>query len=82
MEGHHLIPGDLIRLETSEVSTIRETASLISSAFPGTHSNIIYHLDSKNLTFTFSQEVYDEDENGQGRHINVAFTFNLEKLKE
>lgn len=49
MEGHHLIPGDLIRLETSEVNTIRETASLISSAFPGTHSNIIYHLDSKNL---------------------------------
>ena len=42
----------------------------------------INHLDSKNLTFTFSQEVYDEDENGQGRHINVAFTFNLEKLKE
>ena len=42
----------------------------------------INHLDSKNLTFTFSQEVYDEDENGEGRHINVAFTFNLEKLKE
>ena len=42
----------------------------------------INHLDSKNLTFTFSQEVYDEDENGKGRHTNVAFTFNLEKLKE
>lgn len=42
----------------------------------------INYLDSKNLTFTFSQEVHDEDENGESRHINVAFTYNLEKLKE
>jgi hypothetical protein len=59
MEGHHLIPGDLIRLETSEVNTIKETASLISTAFPGMHSNIIYHLDSKNLKHYTQDEIKD-----------------------
>lgn len=42
----------------------------------------INNLDSKYLSFTFSQEVYDEDENGEGRNIKVAFTLNLEKVKE
>ena len=42
----------------------------------------INHLDSKNLTFTFTQEVYDEDENGEGRNIKTAVTLNLEKVKD
>ena len=42
----------------------------------------INHLDSRNLTFTFTDEAYDEDENGEGRHINVDYTLSLEKLKE
>ena len=49
LESHHLLPGDMIRLETSDSNPIKETASLVSAAFPGAHSNIIYHLDSKNL---------------------------------
>ncbi len=42
----------------------------------------INHLDSKNLTFTFTQEVYDEDENGESLNIKVAVTMNLEKVKD
>ena len=42
----------------------------------------INHLDSKNLTFTFTQEVYDEDENGEGRNFKTAVTLNLEKVKD
>ena len=56
LEGHRLIPGDMIRLETSDSNTIKETASLVTAAFPGKHSNIIYHLDSKNL------KQYSQDE--------------------
>ena len=59
VEGHHLISGDIIRLETSEVNTIKETASLISTAFPDTHSNIIYHLDSNNLEHYTQDEIKD-----------------------
>ncbi len=59
LEGHHLIPGDLIRLETSEMQAIRETASLVSAAFPGAHSNIIYHLDSENFRHYTQDEITD-----------------------
>ena len=59
LEGHRLIPGDVIRLETSDTNLIKETASLVSAAFPGTHSNIIYHLDSKNLKQYSQDEIKD-----------------------
>ena len=59
LEGHRLIPGDMIRLETSDSKAIMETASLVTTAFPGTHSNIIYHLDSKNLKHYTQDEIKD-----------------------
>ena len=57
LEGHHLIPGDLIRLETSEMEAIRETAALVTAAFPGTHGNIIYHFDGENLKHYTRDEI-------------------------
>lgn len=59
LESHHLMPGDIIRLERSEINAIKETASLVSSAFPGVHSDIIYHLDSNNLKSYTQDEIKD-----------------------
>ena len=59
LERHHLMPGDIIRPEKSEINAIKETASLVSSAFPGIHSNIIYHLDSNNLKSYTQNEIKD-----------------------
>lgn len=61
-DGHHLMPGDRIRLETSEMQAIRETASMIRQSFPGRpHRNIIYHMDSNNLksySYDEIEEIY------------------------
>jgi len=57
LEGHHLIPGDIVRLETSEMSAIRESAALVQTAFPGRHNNIIYHLDINNLKHFTQDEI-------------------------
>ena len=59
LENHHLIPGDIIRLESSTMSSIKETAELVRIAFPGEHDNIIYHLDMNNLKH-FSQDEIKE----------------------
>lgn len=59
IEGHHLIPGDMIRLEMSEMDAIRETASLVMAAFPLGYNNILYHLDSNNLKHFTHDEIKD-----------------------
>ena len=57
IEGHHLVPGDIIRLETSEINAIKETSSLVNATFPGNHRSIIYHLDGDNLKHFTQDEI-------------------------
>lgn len=57
LEGHRLVPGDMIRLETSRMEAIRETAALVKRSFPGRHSNVIYHLDATNLQHYTRDEI-------------------------
>lgn len=42
----------------------------------------INQLDSKTLSFTYNEKAYDQDENGQGRYINVAVTLVFDKAKD
>ena len=58
MEGHYLARGWTIRVEESPIATILEVKKLVKQAFPDvSHSNIIYHLDSKNLAKYTSDEI-------------------------
>ena len=51
VDGEYISRGMRIRLEESPVETILAVKELVKKAFPDTpHSNIIYHLDSLNLT--------------------------------
>lgn len=53
----HLKTGDVIRVERSDFNTIKEVKDLVDKLLQSKpHSNIIYHLDSKNLSN------YTEDE--------------------
>lgn len=57
IEGHTLIPGDMIRLELPSAETIRQSKTIVNGAFSSKHQNIIlYHLDSKSINH------YSEDE--------------------
>lgn len=57
LEGHELLPGDVIRLENSSCEAIAGVKALIKTAFPAhAHRNILYHLDTSNL------EKYSDDE--------------------
>ena len=57
IEGHTVIPGDMIRLELPTAETIRKSKKMVTEAFPSKPQNIIlYHLDSKSINH------YSEDE--------------------
>lgn len=57
LEGHQLLAGDYIRLEIPKFETIRAVASMVKESFPEVdHGNILYHLDSCNI----SNYSYDE----------------------
>ena len=51
VDGEYLSSGMRIRLEDAPIATILEVKGLVEKAFPNApHSNILYHLDSLNLT--------------------------------
>ena len=51
LEGHRLLQGDLIRVEDSPIDTVLKVQAMVDEAFAGRqHRNILYHLDSKNLS--------------------------------
>lgn len=53
-----LHPGDIIRKEDSQIETLKEVKKLIDTYFGADHhSNIIYHLDSNNLSKYSSDEI-------------------------
>lgn len=54
----HLKKGDAIRTEASDIKTIRSVKALIDKSLgEKPHSNILYHLDSKNLSRYSSDEI-------------------------
>lgn len=58
IEGHSLLPGDVIRLETSDIHEVlkaRERVELMLGDHE--HHNIIYHLDSLNLSQYSENEI-------------------------
>ena len=58
LEGDWLSKGWVIRMEESPIETIIQVKDLVRKAFPDApHSNIIYHLDSKNLAKYTSDEI-------------------------
>ena len=58
LEGHTLLAGDRIRPETSPYATLVSVKKLVEKSFPGpAHGNIIYHLDSLNLSHYTSDEI-------------------------
>lgn len=53
-----ILEGDAVRLETSDFKSIAEVKKLIDKALAGKeHSNILYHLDSKNLSKYSADEI-------------------------
>ena len=60
LEGHALLPGDRIRPENSPSTAVTAVKALVKQSFPGqTHNNILYHLDSLNLSYYSSDEIQD-----------------------
>lgn len=58
MEGHSLLPGDRIRPENSPYDAVAAVKALVNQAFPDQkHNNILYHLDSLNLSHYTSDEI-------------------------
>ena len=58
LEGHELQKGDRIRLESSEPASINEVKELVRRAFyKNPHDNILYHLDSSNLSKYTKDEI-------------------------
>ena len=58
LEGHTLLVGDRIRPENSPYATLVSVKELVEKSFPGTsHGNIIYHLDSLNLSHYTPDEI-------------------------
>lgn len=58
LEGHHLMQGDLIRVEDSPIDSVLTVQAMVNEAFPGRqHRNIIYHLDSRNLSKYTDNEI-------------------------
>lgn len=57
-DGQSLYPSHRIRLETSPIDTVLAVKEMVKSAFPDVpHSNIIYHLDSLNLSKYTTDEI-------------------------
>lgn len=55
-----ILPGDMVREETSAYKDIAKVKSLIEKRLSGRrHSNILYHLDSENLSKYTSDEIDD-----------------------
>ncbi len=60
LEGHALLPGDRIRPENSPYTAVIAVKALVEQSFPGqNHNNILYHLDSLNLSYYSSDEIQD-----------------------
>lgn len=58
LEGHTLLPGDYVRPENSPYTTVAAVKSLVVQSFPDQpHNNILYHLDSLNLSHYTSDEI-------------------------
>ena len=58
VEGENLYEGCRIRMESSPVDVILQVKELVNKAFPYMpHSNIIYHLDSNNLSKYTTDEI-------------------------
>ncbi len=58
VEGESIYEGSRIRMESSPVDVILEVKDLVNKAFPGiSYSNIIYHLDSNNLSKYTTDEI-------------------------
>ncbi len=58
LENHHLLKGDIVRLETSNSDEIRRVKKLVLSAIKQDFCNkIIYHLDSVNLSKYKEEEI-------------------------
>lgn len=56
--GTVLLEGDMVRLEGSPFDDVIEVKRLVEEAFGGRrHSNILYHLDSENLSNYSSDEI-------------------------
>lgn len=57
-DGQSLYSSHRIRLETSPIDTVLAVKAMVKSAFPDIpHSNIIYHLDSLNLSKYTTDEI-------------------------
>ena len=60
LEGHTLLPGDRVRPENSPYTAVTAVKALVEQSFPDqTHNNILYHLDSLNLSHYSSDEIHD-----------------------
>ena len=58
VEGESIYEGSRIRMESSPVDIILQVKELVNKAFPDMpHSNIIYHLDSNNLSKYTTDEI-------------------------
>ena len=58
LERHELQKGDKIRLETSDPASIKEVKDLVRKSFyKNPHTNILYHLDSNNLSKYTKDEI-------------------------
>lgn len=57
IEGHELRAGDEIRIENSDPSEILKTKNLVEKNTEHSHHNIIYHLDSTNLSNYTENEI-------------------------
>ena len=58
VDGQNIYDGCRIRLEDSPIDTILAVKALVDEAFPDMpHSNIIYHLDSNNLSKYTTDEI-------------------------
>ena len=56
-DGHWLQQGDIIRFETSDVSTIEEVKTLLHFPKGETNTLILYHLDENNLNKFTDHEI-------------------------
>lgn len=58
IEGHSLLAGDVIRLETSDIHEVLKAKERVEQMLGGhKHYNIIYHLDSLNLSKYSENEI-------------------------
>lgn len=57
VENKQLLPGDVVRLERSQIDEIMSVKALVNNKICAPQSTIIYHLDSLNLSSYTHQEI-------------------------